>query len=271
MSAGRELDWPVYLDESGLIGGSADAATVWLRGGEGRHAAAVRRHRPGDMLVVSDGAGSWVAGSVRSVRGKAEVEVDIVRRGFEPSPSPELTVVQALLKADRSDLAVDQLTQVGVDRIVGWRASRCVADWSGERVERGLARWRRTAAEAAKQSRRVRLPDVEAVADTAAVASLVAAADAAFVCHERAEEALRLPGLMADRAAAAGTPARSIVLVVGPEGGITDAELADLLAAGAQPLSLGPTVLRAALAGAVGAAIVLAAAGRLSPSGSVGP
>jgi len=263
----RQLGWPVYLDESGQVGAVGRAGSVRLTGAEGRHAAAVRRHRPGDVLVVTDGAGAWVAGPVRAVRGKAEVELEVVQQGFEPAPTPRLTVVLGLLKSDRSDLAVDQLTEVGVDRIVGWSAQRCVANWSGERVGRGLHRWRRAAAEAAKQSRRVRLPEVSGVADTAAVAALVAAADGAFVCHESATAPLAAQLSSGSQA----RQAAELVIVVGPEGGITDAEVATLSAAGAVPASLGPTVLRAALAGTVAAALLLAAAGRLAPDGRLSP
>lgn len=266
----RDLAWPVYLAQSRDLGDQSLPHRIVLTGVEGRHAAAARRHRPGDMLVIADGAGAWVAGPVSAVRGKSEVEVEVALRGCEQPRTPRLTVALALLKSDRSDLAVDQLTEVGVDRIVGWSARHCVATWTPERAERGLARWRRTAAEAAKQSRRVRVPEIAGVVDTGELAMLAAASDAALVCHESADQTL-LAGLDAAVAADASAQPSDILIVVGPEGGIADDELERLCQTGARPVSLGPTVLRAALAGAVAASIILAAAGRLSPGAAGEP
>lgn len=247
----REVGWPVYLvAPEALIG-----AQVVLEGDEGRHAVSVRRHRVGEVIVLTDGRGAWAAGPVGHVHGRDRLVVEVVGRGFEPAPSPTLTVVQAVPKSDRAEDAVELLTAVGVDRLVPWQASRCVTKWAGDRAERGLRRWRRTAAEAAKQSRRVWLPDVAepcALADV--VAHEVAGAAAVFVCHEQGTAAL----------AAASVPTSGrIVVVIGPEGGLAAAEVDALRAAGGQVVSLGPTVLRAASAGAVAATLVLGAAGRL--------
>lgn len=251
----RDLGWPVYLVEAL----AATDGSVVLAGDEGRHAVSVRRHRVGETLVLADGHGSWVAGPVTRVEGRDRLVVAVAARGVEPPPTPELTVVQALPKSDRADEAVELLTAAGVDRMVPWQASRCVTRWSPDRVDRGLRRWRRTTAEAAKQSRRVRVPEVSGPMDlTAVIESEVAGAGAAFVCHESAS----VPLVAA--AATAGLPsAGRIVVVIGPEGGLTQDEVATFTAAGAQVVSLGPTVLRTASAGMVAATLVLAAAGRL--------
>ena len=251
----RDLSWPVYLVEALAV---SDGSVV-LAGDEGRHAASVRRHRVGETLVLADGHGAWVAGPVTDVEGRARLVVEVMARGVEPPPTPTLTVVQALPKSDRADEAVELLTAAGVDRVVPWQAARCVTRWSPDRVDRGLRRWRRTAAEAAKQSRRVRVPEVSGPMDLAAVmAAEVVGAGAVFVCHEAAA----MPLVAA--AATAGLPlAGRIVVVIGPEGGLTEDEVGTFTAAGAQAVSLGPTVLRTAAAGMVAATLVLAAAGRL--------
>ena len=113
-----------------------------------------------------------------------------------------LVVAQALAKGDRAELAVEMLTEVGVDEVAPWQASRSVARWSADRVERGLARWRSTAREAAKQSRRLRVPEVSAPVGTTALAARLGAADLALVLHEDATEpiAARLLSLMVQRA-----------------------------------------------------------------------
>lgn len=251
----RDLSWPVYLVEAL----AATDGPVVLAGDEGRHAASVRRHRVGETLVLTDGHGAWVAGPVTHIEGRSRLVVDVVTCGVEPTPTPELTVVQALPKSDRADEAVELLTAAGVDRVVPWQAARCVTRWSPDRVDRGLRRWRRTAAEAAKQSRRVRVPQVSRPMDLAAVIEAeIAGAGAVFVCHEAAS----LPLVAA--AATAGLPsAGRIVVVIGPEGGLTEDEVGTFTAVGAQAVSLGPTVLRTAAAGMVAATLVLAAAGRL--------
>ena len=247
----RDVGWPVYLTGQVESAGSE----VVLDGEEGRHAVSVRRHRVGENLVVTDGRGVWVAGPVSRVAGRDRLVLEVVARGVESPASPALTVVQALPKSDRADDAIALLTAVGVDRLVAWQASRCVTKWSGDRAERGLRRWRRTAAEAAKQSRRVWLPEVVGPLDLAAVvADEVAAADAVFVCHERASTPL---------AAVEVPTAGRIVVVIGPEGGLTDPEVAAFQGAGGLAVSLGPTVLRTASAGVVAATLVLGAAGRL--------
>lgn len=175
-------------------------------------------------------------------------------RAITPAPLPRLTVVQAIPKGDRGEQAVETMTEVGVDVLVPWAAERCVAQWRGERAARGAARWRATAGAAARQSRRSWFPEVTEQASTADVAGLVRQAGLAVLLDPDAAEAL--PAL-AGRAGA-----ESVLLVVGPEGGISPAETKLLAAAGAAGARLGPTVLRASSAGAIATALVMNATGR---------
>jgi 16S rRNA (uracil1498-N3)-methyltransferase len=229
-----------------------DGDVVVLSGAEGRHAATVRRLRPGERADVSDGAG-LVAECVVTARGGAGLELAVRTRREVPRPEPAITVVQAIPKGDRGEAAVEGLTEVGVDRIVPWAAARCVAVWAGERGARSLGRWRSTAREAAKQSRRAWIPEVTEPASTGQAAALIAAASCAVVLLPEAGQSL------------AGTemPASGDVLVVvGPEGGITDDEVKAFLAAGAVARGLGPTVLRTSTAGIAAAAVLLSRAHR---------
>lgn len=230
--------------------------TVVLSGPEGRHAATVRRLRPGEAVQLSDGHGA-VARAVVEAAGRDTVDLRIVDRSAVPPPAPRVVVAQALVKGDRGELAVELATEAGVDGVLPWRAARCVARWEqGARGEKALARWRTTAREAAKQARRPRVPVVEEPVSTATLARRVAAAQAALVLHESATECLPdvpLPG------------EGELVLVVGPEGGITDDELAALVAAGARPVRLGPEVLRASTAAAVALGALGVLTGRWRP------
>jgi 16S rRNA (uracil1498-N3)-methyltransferase len=242
---------PVFVVDSldELPGG-----TYVLTGPEGRHAVSVKRLRPGEDVVLTDGRGRRAEGVVKAAEGKDRLVVtDLETVTEEPPPEPWITVVQALPKGDRGELAVETMTEVGVDAIVPWSASRCVTQWKGERGLKALAKWRATAREAGKQSRRDRFPEVADAATTKRVAALLAEADFAAVLHESGEIPL----------ARAELPATGhLVLVVGPEGGVSPEELALFAEAGARPYVLGPTVLRTSTAGTAAAALLLGRTGR---------
>ncbi|NXY96712.1 16S rRNA (uracil(1498)-N(3))-methyltransferase [Streptomyces sp. BR123] len=230
-----------------------------LDGPEGRHAVSVKRLNPGEDVVLTDGAGRWTEGVVKAAEGKDRLVVaDLRTIREEPAPTVRITVVQALPKGDRGELAVETMTETGVDAIVPWQASRCITQWRGDRGAKSLAKWRNTAREAGKQSRRVRFPEVAEAMTTKQVAALLADADLAAVLHEDRNHP-------SGALATADLPAAgSIVLVVGPEGGVSPEELALFAEAGARPLRLGPSVLRTSTAGTAAAAVLLARTGRWS-------
>ena len=222
--------------------------TVSVDGAEGRHAATVTRLGVGEAVVLVDGLGRRAAGTVCAVRGKDVVEVEVTSAGTEPAPAPRLVVVQALPKGDRGETAVETMTEVGVDEVVPWAAARCVTRWREGRGEKALAKWRTTAAAAAKQSRRARFPVVGELASTSDVAARLAGAAAGLLLHEEAVAPL----------AAFEPPADGeVVLVVGPEGGLSPDELDVFQAAGATAYRLGPTVLRTSTAGTAALAVLL--------------
>lgn len=231
------MSLPVHLVPS--LAGVAAGDVVRVEGDEAHHAVAVRRLRAGEQVALTDGAGTSVVGEV-SDTGKRVFSVLVGSTASVPAPVPSITVVQALPKGERGELAVEVLTEVGVSRIVPWAASRSVAVWRGERAAKSLARWRTTAREAAKQARRSWLPEVAGLASTAEVAALVAAADLAVVLHEEAGASLATLAVPGDG---------EILLVVGPEGGLTDEEVAAFVAGGAVSVRLGAEVLRTSTAG----------------------
>ena len=226
---------------------------VLLDGDEGRHAASVRRVRPGEIVLVGDGAGCRARVRITGVaRASVTAEVLTVRR--DDPPGLRVTLAQALVKGERGELAVELATEAGVDAVVPWRAERSVARWeAGPRGEKALARWRSTAREAAKQARRAHVPTVTDPVSTSGLSRRVDSAAAVLVLEATAEVSL----------ADAALPAHGeLVLVVGPEGGITDAEHATLAAAGARCVALGPTVLRTSTAAAVALGALGARTGR---------
>ena len=221
-----------------------------LAGTEGHHAATVQRLRVGESLVLADGRGGTVSAEVTAV-GRGSVDVAVLEPAFVAAPDPRLVVVQGIAKGDRGELAVQAMTEIGVDEIVPWAASRSVAQWRGERGVRAREKWVSTAREAAKQARRPWLPLLSGSPDTSTkqVRDRLADAAAGFVLHEEAT----------DRLTAAKLPdAGEIVLVVGPEGGISDQELGAFVAAGAQPVRLGDSVLRTSTAGMAALAVLSA-------------
>ena len=244
------MSLPVHLAPS--LSGAVPGAVVEVTGEEAHHAVAVRRLRVGEVVVLTDGGGTAVSGTVESTSKRAfTVRVDDVRR--EPQPEPELVVVQALPKGDRGELAVEMLTEVGAAVVVPWAAGRSVAVWKGERAVKSHARWQATAREAGKQSRRAWFPEVAPLAPTEEVERLLSAADLAVVLHEAAAQPL----------AALDVPATGrIVLVVGPEGGLTDEEVDRLVAAGGRSVRLGAEVLRTSTAGVAAAAALLSRTAR---------
>ncbi|MGP4016411.1 16S rRNA (uracil(1498)-N(3))-methyltransferase [Saccharopolyspora sp. 5N708] len=232
-----ESSLPVFsVERLPAVGGAT------LDGPEGKHAATVRRLRAGELLLLADGRGGLARCEVVSA-AKDSLGLAVSETWHVPQPGLRVRLAQALVKGDRGELAVELATEAGVDAVVPWRAARCVAKWDdGPRGAKALARWRSTAAQAAKQARRAWTPPVDEPVSTRQLAEVIGRADAALVLHESASIPL----------ASVDLPATGeLVLVVGPEGGVTGDELGALTAAGAHVVRLGPTVLRASTAAAV--------------------
>lgn len=223
-----------------IVEALGESDELLVDGSEGRHAVEVLRLTPGEHVRVGDGRGSVADSEVLSA-GPEGLRVAVLSRFEVPAQAPDFVVVQALPKGDRGPLAVDLATELGVDRIVPWQASRCVTRWRDDRVEKGVAKWRAAAHAASKQSRRARVPEVTEPMTTREVCGLLADADLAIVLHEQARRPLAELDIPRS-----GT----VAVVVGPEGGLTDGEVVAFRAAGAQAVRLGAEVLRTSTAGA---------------------
>ncbi|SNS95013.1 16S rRNA (uracil1498-N3)-methyltransferase [Geodermatophilus pulveris] len=217
-----------------------DTAELLVGGSEGRHAVDVLRLTPGERVRVGDGRGTVAEGEVAAA-GPEGLRVRVTARHEVPPRALELVLVQALPKGERGPLAVELATELGVDRIVPWAASRCVTRWREDRAAKGVAKWRAAARAASKQSRRPRVPEVTDVMTTRQVCGELAELDVALVLHEQARHPLARVDLPSSG---------SVAVVVGPEGGLSDGEVVALNAAGARPVRLGPEVLRTSTAGA---------------------
>lgn len=236
-----DLDTPV-------VGGD-----VLVTGEEGRHAVVVRRIRVGEVVLVSDGAGTAVRGPVTRVE-KAGLAVSVAEVIHAPEPTVRYVAVQALAKDDRAELAVEMLTELGIDEVVPWQAARSVVRWAPDRADRALGRWRAKAREAAKQSRRFRVPVVTLPMTTAELSLRIEQTALTAVLHERAGEPLSRLTVPTEG---------EVMFIIGPEGGLTEEEVAAFTAAGGHPVLISDAVLRTSTAGVVALAQLQALAGRI--------
>ena len=213
-----------------------DPAAGVLTGKEAKHAH-VKRIAPGEHIMLIDGQGTTAVTRVTSV-GPGRVDGVVERREFVPQPTPRVTVVQAVPKGERAELAVDLAVQAGADRIVPWISHRTIARWPANKQAKQVEKWRAQALASAKQARRAWVPEVRDPVTTNQLADLLRDAELALVLHEDATDSIRDVEFGED-----------VWLIVGPEGGIGDDELEVL---GARPVRLGPEVLRTASAAFAG-------------------
>jgi 16S rRNA (uracil1498-N3)-methyltransferase len=258
---------PVFYATPEELAPLAAGDTFTLGGAEGRHAATVKRLTPGEPVDLSDGAGLRLVCTVTAAAGdqlgvRVEQVLPVRREPFE------LVLVQALAKGDRDELAIETATELGVDGVVPWQAERSIVRWKMDKAVKGLAKWRNVVATAAKQARRSRVPWVGELVGTAGLVELIASADLALILHEDAVDTLtglvrpwreaRTPHTESPDVAGPGPSCREmgrIVMVVGPEGGMSAAEVRIFIDAGAHTALLGRHVLRSSTAGP--AAVVL--------------
>jgi 16S rRNA (uracil1498-N3)-methyltransferase len=226
--------------------------TILVTGPEAHHAATVKRLAVGEQALLADGNGGLAEVRASAVSPDRIVFEVLARRVLE-RPEPRLVVVQALPKGERAELAVELLTELGADEIVPWSAERAISQWRGDRAAKGVAKWQRAAQAAAKQSRRARIPAVSELAGSAEVAARIAGARLALLLQEDADEPLSRVAVPAEG---------EVLLVVGPEGGLSPAELALFAEQGGRPVRLGAEVLRTSTAGAAALAVLSVALGR---------
>ncbi len=245
---------PVFFTGAGSLDELVPGGRFVLHGPEARHAVTVKRLAPGEAVDIADGAGKRLTGAVVSA-SPAELTVECSALVVEDQPDIRLVLVQALAKGDRDELAVETATELGIDAVVPWQSERSIVRWKGERAAKAHAKWQSVVTAAAKQARRAWIPEVRAAVETPGLVAAVAAANLAVILHEDAVRPLRSV-LESWQATHADTGPLEILLIVGPEGGISPREVSRLRDAGAVTALLGHHVLRSSTAGP--AALVLA-------------
>lgn len=239
----------LYRLEPGRLRDVVVGDEVVLDGAEGHHAATVKRAHTGEQLLVADG-GPRVAVCRVCEAGAGSLTLEVTGFSTIAYPGPRLVLVQALAKNDRDLQALEAATELGVDEVVPWQAERSIVQWRGERGEKARRKWVSLAEASAKQSRRPSVPEIGALVNLRSLLSRVEQAKATFVLHEEATEPL----------AGAELPASGdVLLIVGPEGGITPREIDELTAAGGVPVRMGRYVLRSSSAGPAAVAVLSAA------------
>ncbi|TSE15598.1 16S rRNA (uracil(1498)-N(3))-methyltransferase [Arthrobacter sp. KBS0703] len=247
---------PVFFTTAGALDDAAPGSQFTLDGAEARHAVTVKRLAVGESVDIADGAGKRLTGTVSSV-APAALTVECASVAVEERPDVRLVLVQALAKGDRDELAIETSTELGIDAVVPWQSERSIVRWKGDRAAKAHAKWQSAVTAAAKQARRAWIPDVRSAVDTQGLAAAVSAAGLAVILHEDAVKPLRqvLEGWRDAGLPEDGGPAE-ILLIVGPEGGISPREVTRLCGEGAVTALLGPHVLRSSTAGP--AAVVVA-------------
>jgi 16S rRNA (uracil1498-N3)-methyltransferase len=237
---------PLFLVAPRALAGATAGTTVAVDGAEGHHAVSVHRLRLGEHVLVGDGVGTQASAEVIGLE-RHTLLARVIDVRVRAAADPRFVLVQALAKGDRDEQAIEAATELGVDIVVPWRASRSVVQWRADKMARGQARWESVVVAATKQSRRFRVPLVLPLAGTVDVIALLSEAALGLVLHEEAEGPL----------AGVSLPASGdIVLVVGPEGGLADTEVAAFAAAGGLPVRLGSDVLRTSTAGPAALAVL---------------
>ncbi|AIY00499.1 16S ribosomal RNA methyltransferase [Arthrobacter sp. PAMC 25486] len=245
---------PVFYAGSAALAGLVPGAVFTLDGAEGRHATTVKRLAAGEPVDVCDGGGLRLVCTVsHAEKGSLTVAVQTVLQ--EPAPAITFTLIQALAKGDRDELAIETATELGIDAVLPWQAERSIVRWKLDKTVKGPEKWRQVVTAAAKQARRATVPTVGALVGTAGVCEQIAAAGLALILHEDATDPVAEVARHWQDSRAADAAPGTVLLIVGPEGGMSAAEVAAFTAAGAKTALLGHHVLRSSTAGP--AAVVL--------------
>lgn len=237
----------LFFAAPGALDGAAVGDSVAVSGDEARHAVVVSRLAPGETVQVADGSGRIAEGEiVTASRDRLTVRIALLSE-FD-QPTTRFVLMQALAKGGRDEQAVEAAIELGVDAVIPWQADRSIVQWRGDKAAKAHRKWESLALAASKQSRRPTVPRVEPLLTGRSAVARLQDADAVVILHEDAEASI----------AEFDVPAGEVVVVVGPEGGITPEELAAFEGGGGSAIRLGPTVLRASNAGPTALAVLLA-------------
>ena len=209
---------------------------IQLKGAQAHHAISVLRVQKGENIRLADGIGIWIEGVITDI-AKETLTVQVHSRGADCMPNTAVTIAQAVLKGDNQKAALDQLVQAGAEEIIPWQAQRSVGALDKS------AKWREVILGAARQSRRARIPHLSPMTNISGLISAISNFDAVLALHESAHQSI---GSFTNIVSA-----KKLLVIIGPEGGLSDQELDEITQAGIPLVKLGNPVLRADLAGAI--------------------
>ncbi len=216
----------------------ADSSSITIDGDEAHHAIKVMRMEIGELLQVTDGKGAWVEGSITKIEKKS-FTIKVNERGHRDHRRPELVVIQALTKSDRAKEMIELLVEGGANQIIPWQSHNSVAKWREDMHEK----WESAVIAACKQSRRYNFPQVERPISLNHIRERFSADSLILVFHESAAEPISVV------LSASAIAFNQIVVVIGPEGGLSHDEIREFAGIGAKVVRLGNPVLRSAHAG----------------------
>ncbi|WP_123039797.1 16S rRNA (uracil(1498)-N(3))-methyltransferase [Cohnella candidum] len=219
--------------------------SVTLTGDDARHLGSVMRAKPGDEFIACDGAGRDALARIKSI-DKDAILADIIQElPVTAEMAWRVSVAQSLPKGDKLETVIQKGTEAGAFAFLPFLSRRTVVQYDERKEAKRLDRWRKIAKEAAEQSHRSRVPDIEPVSSWKNLVRRFAEYDLVLLCYE--EEGRAGAGLrqtLADFRGRAKADAPAVLLLVGPEGGFAPEEAEETSAAGAIPVGLGKRILR---------------------------
>jgi 16S rRNA (uracil1498-N3)-methyltransferase len=218
-----------------------DLKLITLNEKESHHALNVRRVKTNEDLYITNGKGSVASGKLLDLASPLQIMVDKLERS--PQSRPRVSVLQAVLKGERSEIAVELMSEVGVTKIIFWPATRSVAKIQ-TKIDKVISKWQQIGLAAIKQSRQSWLPEIVYLHDFKEIENLIKKYKHTYILDYDASE--RLAEQKIDD---------ELLFIVGPEGGLTDEEKSRFIQLGAKSINIGNTVLRGSTAGAVATAL----------------
>lgn len=244
-------------------------STVLVAGDDAHHIQRVMRLGVGDTFICSNGVDREALVAIERI-DKTEITARVVNElAMDREPAVSVWIAQSLPKGDKLETVIQKGTELGATRFLPFESERTVVQYDAKKESKRLDRWRKIAKEAAEQAHRNRVPAVDAPCDWRQLLSQAGAADLALLCYEK-QEALTFRELLRERIAArtdagAGGSAASmtIAVIVGPEGGFTEREAEEAIAAGCRAISLGKRILRTETAALVALSCIMYETGEM--------